>query len=91
MADILSSNIIDDAIWAMRCLPEHAQLWRKFAIWCGNTELQVKFEQRNSAHIAFWCSKYACGKIESGIDMLNEKNRQSEKLQQILTAGEWVD
>ena len=63
MSDILNSNIIDDAIWAMRCIPEHAQIWRKFAIWCGIDEKKIKVEQKNAADIAFWGAKYACGKI----------------------------
>jgi hypothetical protein len=91
MSDILDSNIIDDAIWAMRCLPEHAQLWRKFAIWCGNAELQERFEQQTAAYAAFWSAKYACGKIESASQMLTEKARQTEKLRQILTLGHWED
>jgi len=72
-------------------LPEYAQLWRKFAIWCGNKDLQVRHEKQNAAYVAFWCAKYACGKIESAGEMLSEKQRQAEKLRQILTLGEWVD
>ena len=91
MSDILKSNILDDAIWAMRCLPEHAQMWRKFAIWCGRTEWQVKFEQQNAAYVAFWCAKYATGKMETISQFLNERERQAEKLRQILTLGYWED
>ena len=91
MADILNSNILDDAIWAMRCLPEYAQMWRKFAIWCGNYELQIKFEQQNAAYVAFLCAKYACGKMENAAQMMTEKGRQTEKLRQILTLGHWED
>ena len=91
MADILKSNILDDAIWAMRCLPEHAQIWRKFAIWCGRKEWQVKFEQQNAAYVAFWCAKYATGKMETTSQFLNERERQAEKLRQILNLGYWED
>lgn len=91
MSDILKSNILDDAIWAMRCLPEHAQIWRKFALWCGNKDLQVKFEQKNAAYVAFWCARYVCGKAETSVQMLTEKDRQAEKLRQILDAGYWID
>lgn len=91
MSDILKSNILDDAIWAMRCLQEHAQIWRKFALWCGNKDLQVKFEQKNAAYVAFWCAKYQCGRAVSSTQMLNEKERQTEKLRQILDAGCWID
>lgn len=91
MADILDSNILDDAIWAMRCLPEHATMWRKFAIWCGNSALQVKYEQENAAYVAFWSSKFACGKAETSSQFFSEKDRQTQKLRDILNAGCWVD
>lgn len=91
MSDILKSNILDDAIWAMRCLPEHALIWRKFALWCGNKDLQVKFEKKNAAYVAFWVAKYACGRIESASEMISEKEKQTEKLRQILDAGCWID
>ena len=35
MTDILDSNDVDDALWALRCRPEYSQLWRKFAVWAA--------------------------------------------------------
>ncbi|QZI93141.1 hypothetical protein SIPHO049v1_p0016 [Vibrio phage PS14A.1] len=35
MSSILDSNGLDDTIWCMRCLPEHAELWIEFACWCA--------------------------------------------------------
>lgn len=84
MYEILNSNIIDDCIWAMRCLPEHSLLWRKFAI-------QIKYEERNSAYVAFWCAKYACSRLSSSHQVLTEKDRHKAKLIEILTTGELVD
>jgi hypothetical protein len=31
-ADIITSNGVDDALWALQCLPEHNKLWRKLAV-----------------------------------------------------------
>jgi len=33
LADILESNDLDDTLWCLRCLPEHDNLWRKYAVW----------------------------------------------------------
>ncbi len=33
-ATILRINGYDDAMWAMRCEPQHAREWRLFAVWC---------------------------------------------------------
>jgi hypothetical protein len=30
--DIITSNGVDDALWALQCLPEHNKLWRKLAV-----------------------------------------------------------
>ena len=35
VASILESNGLDDTLWVLRCLPEHNNLWRKFAWWCA--------------------------------------------------------
>lgn len=91
MALILESNVLDDAIWAMRCLPEHAMLWRRFAIWCGVEAQSIEFEQKNAAYVAFWGARYACGRAASSTQFLMEKEKQTEKLRRVLAAGCWVD
>lgn len=35
LAHIVHSNGLADALWCTRCLPEHARLWRLFAVWCA--------------------------------------------------------
>ena len=35
LSSILDSNGLDDALWALRCLPEYEMLWRKFAWWAA--------------------------------------------------------
>jgi len=32
---ILDSNGLDDALWCTRTAPEHAKIWRLFAVWCA--------------------------------------------------------
>jgi len=87
MSKILDSNVLDDAIWAMRCRPEYAQLWRKFALWCGSKETQEGHE----AHGALLSARFACGRLSTSRQVIAEKERQEAKLRQILTAGEWVE
>lgn len=33
VSSILDSNSLYDAVWVLRCLPEHKNLWRKYAWW----------------------------------------------------------
>ena len=35
LSEIIDSNGIDDALWCLRCRPEHSKLWRKFAVWAA--------------------------------------------------------
>ena len=32
---ILDSNGLDDALWCTRAAPEHAKIWRLYAVWCA--------------------------------------------------------
>lgn len=35
LVDALESNGPANILWALRCLPEHGNLWRKYAVWCA--------------------------------------------------------
>lgn len=35
LSEAFQSNSLEDVLWALRCLPEHDRLWRKFAVWCA--------------------------------------------------------
>lgn len=47
LADVLSSNGLDDVLWALHCLPEHSNLWRKFAVWCARRTQHLMNDQRS--------------------------------------------
>ena len=34
LTTILDSNGLDDCLWALRTVPDHDSLWRKYAVWC---------------------------------------------------------
>ena len=34
LTTILESNGLDDCLWALRTVPDHDSLWRKYAVWC---------------------------------------------------------
>jgi hypothetical protein len=34
LVEAFDSNDLDHVLWALRCLPEHSRLWRKYAVWC---------------------------------------------------------
>ncbi len=35
LVTVLESNGLDDCLWALRSVPEHDNLWRKYAVWCA--------------------------------------------------------
>ena len=47
VASILESNDLDDTIWALRCLPKHANLWRKYAVWCARQVQHLMLDPRS--------------------------------------------
>jgi hypothetical protein len=47
VTDILDSNDLDDTLWALRCLPEHDNLWRKYAVWCARQVQHLMADQRS--------------------------------------------
>jgi hypothetical protein len=55
MTDILESNALDDTLWCLRCRPEYANLWRKFAVWCSRqVESQMTDQRSRNALEAAW-------------------------------------
>ena len=55
MTDILESNALDDALWCLRCRPEHSGLWRKLAVWCARqVESQMTDERSRNALAVAW-------------------------------------
>lgn len=44
---ILESNGLDDCLWALRTVPEHAGLWRKFAVWCARQVEHLMTDERS--------------------------------------------
>ena len=55
LADALTSNGVNDILWAMRCLPEHNNLWRKYAVWCARQVQHLMTDPRSIAALdAAW-------------------------------------
>ena len=47
MANILDSNGLNDFLWAIRCLPEHNNLWRKYAVWWARQVEHLMKDERS--------------------------------------------
>ena len=47
VVDIIVSNGLDDALWALRCLPEHNNLWRKLAVSYARDVQHLMTDQRS--------------------------------------------
>ena len=47
LSDVLDSNGLDDTFWCLRCLPEHDNLWRLYAVWCARQVKHLMTDQRS--------------------------------------------
>lgn len=47
MTVILDSNGLDDALWCLRCEPQHARAYRLYAVWCANQVRHLMSDQRS--------------------------------------------
>ena len=47
LVEAFESNGIDHVLWALRCLPEHSNLWRKYAVWCALQVEHLMKDQRS--------------------------------------------
>ena len=49
IAVILKSNGLEDALWSLRTLPEHNNLWRLYAVWCARQVQHLMTDPRSIA------------------------------------------
>ena len=49
IAVIFESNGLDDALWSLRTLPEHNNLWRQYAVWCARQVQHLMTDPRSLA------------------------------------------
>jgi hypothetical protein len=47
LSEALDSNGLDDTLWALRCLPEHDALWRRYAVWCARQVQHLMSDPRS--------------------------------------------
>ena len=48
LTTILDSNGLDDCLWALRTVPEHDSLWRKYAVWCARQVEHLITDERST-------------------------------------------
>lgn len=72
LSDILDSNGLEDALWALRCIPEYSKLWRKYAVWCARQILHLMEDPRsiNALNVAW---RHSRGEIvETALDAASD-------------------
>ena len=47
LTDVLDSNGLNDTFWCLRCMPEHDNLWRLFAVWCAEQVKHLMADERS--------------------------------------------
>ena len=47
LSDVIDSNGLNDTFWCLRCLPEHDNLWRLFAVWCAEQVKHLMTDERS--------------------------------------------
>ena len=103
LADALDSNGIRDTLWALRCLPEHNNLWRKYAVWCARrAQLLMTDERSMQALDVAWAHSEGLAtdaELDAAAAEAHEaaeaawaaRAAKTAKLREILNAGRWVD
>jgi hypothetical protein len=46
LSTALDSNDLDDTLWCLKLLPEHNNLWRKYAWWCASQVAHLTDDKR---------------------------------------------
>ncbi len=46
LVEVTYSNGLYDTLWAMRCLPEHESLWRRYIVWCARRVQHMTTDER---------------------------------------------
>ena len=65
LVDILASNGLDDALWALRCVPNVDRDARLFAVWCARQVQHLMTEERSIAALEV-AEKHADGLATDG-------------------------
>jgi hypothetical protein len=47
LSDVLDINGLHDTLWCLRCLPEHNNMWRLYAVWCARQVQHLMKDQRS--------------------------------------------
>ena len=47
LTDVIESNGINAALWCLKCLPEHDNLWRLYAVWCAEQVKHLMTDERS--------------------------------------------
>ncbi len=103
LSDIVESNGLTDALWCLRCHPEHDNLWRLYAVWCAEQVKHLMTDARSISALEV-AKRHAQGRATDGeLDAARAaaawaagdaaawaaRAAQKEKLLEILTAGVW--
>jgi hypothetical protein len=47
LSEALDSNGLGDTLWALRCIPEHDALWRRYVVWCARQVRHLMADPRS--------------------------------------------
>ena len=92
----LDSNGLEDVLWALKCLPEHDNLWRKYAVWCARQVEHLMTDQRSkdALNVAWRYSEGQATEDELAAAQdaawAAARDAQAKKLREILDAGKWI-
>lgn len=67
-ATILTSNGLDDALWCCRAEPQHAPIWRKFAVVCAERTPGLPYAAKDidaAWHVAWYAAERAARLVAS--------------------------
>ena len=92
LSSIIDSNSVTDCIWALRCKPEHSNLWRKLAVVFADEVKHLMTDKRlsNALDVAWLHSEGKASDDElyaAAYAAADARQKQSEILRKALTTG----
>jgi hypothetical protein len=84
---IVASNGLDDALWCCQCEPDHARVWRLYAVWCARQVQHLMTDPRSIAALDV-AERHADG-LATGLELATARAAAEDATRDAAWAAAW--